>query len=331
VRTPIVVVGASAGGVEVLSRLVRALPPDLDAAVLVVLHLPETSSSRLAHILDVAGPLPAATADDGEDLRPGRVLVAPPGCHLLVHGERVRLTRGAKENGHRPAVDALFRSVARWVGPGVAAVVLSGVLDDGAAGAAAVALQGGVVLVQDPEDALFDGMPRAALSAVPGASVRSVEEIARALSGLLSARAAGAAPPVSDDLVLETDMAQTDENATSGVEAPGEPANVSCPECHGAMSRVTTGRATHFRCHVGHAYGPASLVHAQTRATEAALWSAVATLEEQVSVLRDLAERGQGSPEDLARADEAARQAAALRRQLRTGVGISAARSDADR
>ena len=297
---------------------VAGLPRDLAAPVLVVLHVPAGGTSRLPEILARSGTLPTALARAGQRLEPGRLLVAPKDRHLLVREDRVLVERGPKENGHRPAVDALFRSAARWLGPHAVAVVLSGTLDDGAAGAAAVALQGGSVLVQDPSEALFSGMPRAALSAVPTAGVAAAEDLGRRLPDLL--RAAGSRPShaPTDDLVLETDMAEMDEGAVSSVETPGRSVPLSCPECHGAMSEVETGGAVHYRCHVGHAYGPASLLDAQERVSEAALWTALASLEERAAVHRELASRRpEAAPDHQRRAAEIDEQTRALRRQLR--------------
>lgn len=235
----------------------------------------------------------------------------------------MRRSRGAKENGHRPAVDPLFRSAARWLGPRATAVVLSGALDDGAAGAATVAQRGGRVLVQDPAQALFDSMPRAARSAVPQAQARPVDQLGARLAELLAETLPAPVPGVSRDLVLETDMAELDEGAVSGMDAPGRLAGVSCPACSGAMREVRTGSALHYRCHVGHAYAPLSLLHAQAEASEAALWTALASMEEQASVLRELAElpaEPDRAAKHLAEAERIGRTARELRRQLRVRV-----------
>jgi two-component system chemotaxis response regulator CheB len=125
--------------------------------------VPATGGRALPVILSRKGRLPARHARDGEELLASQVLVAPPDHHLVVLEGRVGLTRGPLENGYRPAVDVLFRSAALAWRARVVAVVLSGSLDDGAAGAAVVTRNGGRCVVQS--DALFDGMPRAALRA----------------------------------------------------------------------------------------------------------------------------------------------------------------------
>jgi two-component system chemotaxis response regulator CheB len=155
----VVVVGASAGGLNALRQMVAYLPADLPASVLVTTHLAPTVPSKVAVTLARAGAMPTVEAADGMPMTAGRIHTAVPDRHLVIDDHDVlRLTRGPRENRVRPAVDALFRSAARWCGPRVIAVVLSGALDDGAAGLAAVVECGGVGLVQDPQDAMFDGM-----------------------------------------------------------------------------------------------------------------------------------------------------------------------------
>ena len=162
----IIVVGASAGGVNALATLAEGLPPDLPASVLVALHLAPGVTSILPEILARAGRLPAVHPKDGEAYEKGKIYVAPPDHHLLVREGHLRLTRGARENLHRPAIDPLFRSAALAHGPRVIGVVLTGSLDDGTAGLSAVKRCGGTAVVQDPSDASHPSMPAAALKNV---------------------------------------------------------------------------------------------------------------------------------------------------------------------
>src|SRR5215471_10921453 len=163
----IVVVGASAGGVEALRAMVAFLPADLDATLFVVLHLPAAGTSVLPQILERAGVLHAVHASDCEVFERAQIYVAPPDQHMKFAGVTIRLDRGPTVNGHRPAVDPMFRSAAATYGGRVTGAILSGVLDDGAAGLHAVAAAGGAALVQSPSDALYPTMPSAALEAVP--------------------------------------------------------------------------------------------------------------------------------------------------------------------
>jgi two-component system chemotaxis response regulator CheB len=192
----VVAVGASAGGVEALRTLAAALPDDLAAAVLVVLHMPRAAPSALPRILNRSGPLPASTALDGEVLWPGRIYVAPADGHLLLLNDRIRLSRGPAENGHRPAIDPLFRTVARASGGQSVAVVLSGARDDGARGAVRVAGQGGAVLVQDPAEAMYASMPRATIALVPTARIAGAAELGQLIGEIVADRDPTAAEAV---------------------------------------------------------------------------------------------------------------------------------------
>jgi len=157
-RRDFIAIGTSSGGVDALRAVVSRLPHDLRAAIAIVLHV-GTHGSILPSLLNVAGPLHAAHAADGETYVCGRIYVAPPDQHLIVEGSRLRLVHGAKENFARPAIDPLFRSAAAEMGPRVIGVILTGLLDDGAAGLEAIQTRGGATIVQDPADAFARGMP----------------------------------------------------------------------------------------------------------------------------------------------------------------------------
>lgn len=319
----VVVVGASAGGVETLRDFVRGLPADLPACVLVVLHLPASAFSALPSILSRAGALPAVSAEDGAPLTHGRILVAPPDRHLVVRDGHVVLGRGPRENGHRPAIDVLFRSAARWHGPRVVGVVLSGTLDDGAAGLLTISERGGAAVVQDPATALYDGMPAAALRAVPDAMCVAAPDLPQTVVTLCGDPVDVAVPEVGRALEMETDIPQMDEGALSEEDRPGVPAAMSCPDCDGAMFVIEQGNVVRYRCRVGHAWSPESLLAEQVEAAEGALWAAIRVLEEKAALHRQLAERagerhaGLASGYHLERSDEARQSAATLRALLR--------------
>jgi two-component system chemotaxis response regulator CheB len=181
--------------VETLSRVVSALPAGFPAAVCVVLHLAPGSPSALAAILDRAGPLACRPAADGDPLRPGEILAAPPDRHLVIADGRIGLTLGPRENGHRPAIDVLFRSAAKAGQAGVVGVVLSGTRDDGTAGLAVIKAYGGLAIVQDPREALYGGMPASALAHVAVDVVVRSHQVADAMVRMVSGDSSMPASP----------------------------------------------------------------------------------------------------------------------------------------
>jgi two-component system, chemotaxis family, protein-glutamate methylesterase/glutaminase len=280
----IVVVGASAGGVEALKSLMTGLPPDLAATVLVVLHLPRQAPSALPVILDRVCPLPVRAAVDGEPLRPAEVLVAPADRHLLVIDGRVRLSVGPAENGHRPAVDPLFRSAARGYGPAVIGVVLSGARDDGASGAAAVARHGGVVVVQDPQDALHASMPRAAIAAASPEHVIAAVKMGPLIGELARSRPAASA---AADQLLDAEVQLAEFVPAVATDLP-DSEQYGCPSCGGSLAELAYEPVLRYRCRVGHAWSAESLLVEQSSALEGALWMALRSLEEKAALYRRL-------------------------------------------
>ncbi|MEZ0491099.1 chemotaxis protein CheB [Kineococcus sp. TBRC 1896] len=289
----VVLVGASAGGVEALRALVAGLPADLPAAVLVVLHVPPTGTNALAAILDRSGPLPARAAEHGVPLRRGEVVVAVPDRHLLLTDDHVALSSGPRENGHRPAVDTLFRSAARAVGPRAVGVVLTGALDDGAAGLVALRARGGVGVVQDPDDALYDGMPRAALEAARPEHVVPLADLPDLLVRLTGEEAPAWPLEAAGNgrMRQEVAMAEFDLRPLEGDDHPGEPSGYSCPDCSGVLWRIEDHGLLRFRCRVGHAWSPESLQDQQTAELDGALWIALRSLEERAALSREMADR----------------------------------------
>jgi two-component system chemotaxis response regulator CheB len=319
VRRDVVVIGASAGGLQALQQLMALLPADLPASVLVVTHLPPVSPSRLPDILAKSGRLPAAAAVDNEPLRRCHIHAAVPDQHLLIgEHDTVRLSSGPRQNRVRPAVDPLFRSAARWCGARVIGVVLSGTLDDGAAGLAAIAQSGGAALVQHPDEARFDGMPRAALAAVPGAVVGTAAHLARTITELAGRPVEATGDSASEDLIWETDM---NDQGGSDARQAGRPVGLGCPECSGGMNVVENGNAVHYVCHTGHSYSPQTLVAARDEGIESALWTALSAMQEKSTVLQELATRvAADRPDDVRHYRDAADRVAHAADVLKTFI-----------
>jgi two-component system chemotaxis response regulator CheB len=288
----IIVIGTSKGGVEALSRLVAQLPRDLPASVFVVLHLAPDYRSLLPDILSRVGPLPARHPEDYEPLQQGRIYVAPSDHHLLVEPGHVRVVRGPLENGHRPAVDPLFRSAARAYGERVVGVVLTGALNDGTSGLLAVKSQGGVAVVQEPEDAACPDMPRSALEYVKADHRVRLSELGALLNKLARkpVRAARKRPP-SRMMEQEVKVQLSDPGSTNRAPAAGEPSLFSCPDCGGVLFELEDTGMLRYRCRVGHAFTGEALTHGQLLSVEAALWAAVRALEENAALARRMASR----------------------------------------
>ncbi len=302
----IIVVGASAGGVEAVRFLAAALPADLRAAVFVVLHI-GAHKSNLPWLLNQLGPLQAVHARSGDPIRAGHIYVAPPDHHLVVEPGCVRLTKGPRENWARPAIDPLFRSAARAYGAGVIGVILTGGLNDGTAGLYEVKQRGGTAVVQDPADAANPSMPRSALDHVAVDHCLPLP----LLPGLLAS------------LVAEKDASQTHpahaKPSGKGMTAEyklDQPVAVTCPDCGGALRRIELGTLVQFGCHIGHIYTAEVMVAAQFAAMEVSLAAAMRSLSERAELCRLMAERSHAAGAQWDAAMGEARDRAAALRQL---------------
>jgi two-component system, chemotaxis family, protein-glutamate methylesterase/glutaminase len=306
----IVVVAASAGGLEPLRTLLAGLPADFPASVLVVLHIPATGGRTLPRILDRAGDLPAAAAVDGEPLRPGQVYVAPPDLHLMVVDGLVRTSRGPRQNGVRPSADPLFRSAALYGGPRTIGVVLSGSLDDAALGAATVEDCGGRVIVQDPDDADYASMPRCALATTRYPSVQPAAKIAELLIRLTGEEVEVplGEPPAGLEAEVRGILASDPEITP----APRDYSGFTCPDCGGPLFHAGEHAADSYDCLVGHRWSPESLLEEQTSAVERAMWLAIRSLDERHRLTERLSEsaHSRGHPISAARFRAASQEAA---------------------
>lgn len=284
----ITVVGTSMGGLEALQRLLRDLPATLPAALFVVWHVAPPSPRTLGDILERAGALPAHLAADAEIIRHGQVYVAPPDYHLILNGNIVCLNRGPRKNRTRPAIDPLFRSAAVSYRSRVIGLVLTGTLDDGAAGSRAVERCGGITVVQDPAEAAHAEMPQHALQACLSSLVATLAEMPALLQRLVE-QPAGEDTEVPEDLYLEAQLMEKIRDDTEAMDRLGKRTEFSCPDCGGALWELRSDSLPRFRCHIGHAYSEATLMDGQAESIEYSLVTALRTMEDRIKVLDRLA------------------------------------------
>jgi two-component system chemotaxis response regulator CheB len=326
----IVVIGTSAGGADALQRLFKRLPADFPAAVLVVMHI-GSHYSILPKILERHSRMPVRHAVDGEPVRPGVVLVAPPDHHLLLEDGMTRLSKGAKENFSRPAVDPLFRSTALYYQQNAIGVVLTGLLDDGTIGLQAIKTYGGLALVQDPEDADEPSMPRSALQHVDIDACLPLEALADRLCALVAASPPEQTMPSPFSKAVETqarfDLRQKTDIAE--LEKIAVPSGFSCPECQGSLWEIKDTHPVHYRCHTGHSYTTQGLLNMQGVTIEEAVWTAIRALHEKQMLLRRLARNANraapksAAEEHMATAAMLERHSETLRRMIAKRDGES--------
>ena len=295
-----VAVGASAGGVEALLRLASELPADFPGVVCMVLHI-GPHHSILPELLRGRARRPAMHPRDGQRALPGTIYVAPPDHHLLLEGDVLRLSRSARENLARPAIDPLFRSAAVHWRERAVGVVLTGCLDDGAAGLAAIKEAGGIAVVQDPDDAPEREMPLAALAATQVDACLPLAEVAPYLQRLAETRRPAATAPMPERLGRELAINQ----GADSMEHLGhiaDTSNLTCPDCGGALWEVREQNVLRYRCHTGHAFGAASLAYGQGQVANQQLWGGLRALRERAMLLRRMATvaRGMDDPDQAA-------------------------------
>ena len=290
----LILIGASAGGVNALTSVTAALPADLPATVLIVIHI-GARHSVLPEILQKLCRLPVSHATDCAPLLPGQVLIAPPDRHLTVEKHegqpRARLWHGPKENHTRPAIDPLFRSAAAAFDGNVIAAILTGYLDDGTAGLYAVKACGGLAIVQAPEDAQVPDMPASALHYVAVDHVLPLLEIGPALAALAvhttKSTAAAKLPEPPEWINIENRYIQGGAGV-SELQRIGVPSGYTCPECNGALWKISGAIPPRFRCHTGHSFSARVLSDLQDQTVETALWSVLRALQEKARMEQEM-------------------------------------------
>ena len=301
---PVIVIGASAGGQSALGELVAQLPADFPAAILIVHHMAATSSNdAMLRMLADKGNLPCKQAIQHGAIKSGCIYLAQPDHHLMISQGKTLVTKGARENRSRPAIDPLFRSAAVEFGNRVIGVVLTGYLDDGTSGMEVIRRCGGVCVVQDPADAAYPDMPQNVLNHV---KVDHCVPLA-AMGSLLMQLALGKRGkpiPVPDDVAVEARIAQRVLSDLESVEFLGAQLPFNCPGCGGVLWQMKVGNQVRFRCHIGHAYTAAALLAEQTAKMEETLWVALRMFEEHKNLLVKMGAEGSASPSYVERVEQ---------------------------
>ncbi|WP_250451521.1 chemotaxis protein CheB [Caballeronia sp. ATUFL_M2_KS44] len=322
----IVVIAASRGAIPVLKRLVSALPGDFPAAIFIVLHVGR-HKSVLPDMLSQWGALPARHPASGEPLARHEVYVAPPDRHMVLLRGEVCLLDTAAENFARPAADPLFRSAAMEYGPRVVGVVLSGDLDDGAAGLAAVRARGGYCVVQDPLDCEAPSMPRSALAATSADAVVSADRLAHVIDAAVKGakRREEATVSIRPDLDQEAQIANRGVVTPEELDAIGERSALTCPNCSGTLWRMRDERPLRFRCHTGHAFTSLSLEEGTEKRTEDGIWSAIRAVHERIILAQERRRWAEhaGSADDMAIEQTRIEENEKLVELLRAAIGAT--------
>lgn len=281
----LIVIGASAGGMTALKKLVPQFQMDFPAPIFIVNHMSaNTTGEVLVKALNESGSLTCVHAQDEQGFKSGTIYLAPSDHHMLIVKGKILVTKGARENRSRPAIDPLFRSAAVAYGNRVIGIILTGHLDDGTSGMMAIKRCGGVCIAQDPQDASYPDMPQSVIANVGADYCLPIAEMGQLLSDLLR-RELPESKPVPDDIVIEAKIAQRVLSDLPAVEALGDQVPFSCPDCGGVLWQMNKGKPPRYRCHTGHAFTSSVLLTQQTAKIEETLWVALRMFEERQNLL----------------------------------------------
>ena len=290
----IIVIGASAGGLNALMHLVKQFPADFAASVFIVQHISPVAPSYIPQILNRNSAIECVHPEDGQHIEKGKIYIAVPDHHLLIENNKILVKKGPKENRFRPSVDALFRSAAYNYGTRTIGIILSGLLDDGSSGLWSIKRLGGTTIVQSPEDALYPDMPVNALEYIEADHILPVSIMAEMIVSLSMEPALQQSEIQPDDkgrLATELRIASQTLDTDMPSISLGEPSSLTCPECNGALTRIEEEKIVRYRCHTGHAFTENVLLADITKCIEEDLWKAIRGLDESIILLEEMASR----------------------------------------
>jgi two-component system chemotaxis response regulator CheB len=284
-KNRIIVIGTSAGGLEILNKLIQQFPENLPAAVFVVIHMAATSSADfVVKQMRKVTRNTCKVATNKELIQPGHIYLAPADHHLLISGNYMLVNQGPRENQFRPSIDPLFRSAAASSGASVIGIILTGMLQDGTVGMEAIKRSGGIAIVQDPEEAQFPEMPLSVLRNITVDYTVPVLEMGE-LVGKLLQEEVRSTTKIPEDIKLEARIAERIMGTTEEVEKLGEKVPYTCPDCGGNLWEIKYGSVLRYRCHLGHAFNADALMKNMNEAMEETLWVALRMMEERKNLL----------------------------------------------
>jgi len=285
----IICIGASAGGLNAINELVTQLPANLNAAVLMVIHLSKAAiGDMLLERIRKGSRLPCQIGRHGDVIAPGQVYIAAPDTHMLIRNDTIIVGHGPPENRFRPSIDVLFRSAAASAGERVIGIVLTGLMNDGTAGMMAIKQCGGYCIVQDPHEAEYPAMPLSVLENMEVDHCVSLKEMGSIIEKITQEPIAdrSVSPP---QVIIESRLSEIAATEVEEVSRLGKKTLLACPDCGDRLWVVKKGWVKHYRCHVGHSYSERDLVVKQSKKIESAMWTAVRMMEERKLLINRLA------------------------------------------
>jgi two-component system chemotaxis response regulator CheB len=285
----IVVIGASAGGINALMEMARSLQKGLDVAYCIVLHLSRKGiGDFVVHRLAQVTAMHCSLAVNGAPIKKDNIYIARPNQHLLVKDNKFLLGAGPEENRFRPSIDVLFRSAAAAYSSHAIGIILSGLLDDGTSGMWAIKRSGGTCIVQDPNQAEYPDMPLSVMNNMEADHVTALEEIGSLISETVKHKK-GRKKAVPKDVIAESKIAEQTAVGIDDVKKLDVKQSIfACPDCGGGLWEVQNDIIKRYRCHIGHAYTERDLVLKQAQAAGATLWAALRMMEERKHLLKKL-------------------------------------------
>ncbi len=284
----IVVIGASAGGLDALVEMVQTIQKGLDVAYCIVLHLSRKGiGDFVVHRLTNVTALHCSLVVNGAPIKRDNIYIARPNQHMLVKDNHFILGAGPEENRFRPSVDVLFRSAAVAYSSHAVGIILSGMLDDGTSGMWAIKRSGGTCIVQDPNQAEYPEMPLSVINNMQVDHVASLEEIGALVAEIVKHKKGGK-KPVPKDVIAESKIAETTAVGIDVIEKLADTSVFACPDCGGNLWSMKDDTIKRYRCHIGHAYTERDLIIKQSETASATLWVALRMMEERKHLLKKM-------------------------------------------